>query len=525
MREQPRLARAGRAMAVATLISKITGFLRTLTLVAALGLGSHLFDAYTAANTLPNSIYDLVLGGALTSILVPLLIRHSDEMYAQRLLSLVVYGLGVTVVVTMLFAPQIVDLCVSDFTADQRRTAIILTRFFLPQILFYGAGATVAAVLSARDRQAAPMWAPVANNLVVIATAAAYLAIGGTERLEALTTAQTWLLGAGTSAGVAVQLLVLCLATRGTGFRMRLRADPRGVGVRRIAAMASWTLVSVVAAQAALIVVNRLTSGAGPGALGVHANAYTLFQLPYAIVTASIITGVLPRLSRAAAESDLSQVTAELSQSLRLSSVVLLPVAAALVVLGPQVTTVLFAHGNADPSAAALAGSVLAVYGLALVPFCGYQIMLRGFYALQDTRTPAMISLLVTATTVAGAVVSARLAPGPQTVVGIAAGYAVAQVVGFVAAALVLRRRIGRVDGHRLLRAHGRMLVAAVAAGGATAAVAHLTGGVAGAGWAGALLVVAAGGSCGALCYALATRSLRVIELRVLIGALRYGGA
>ncbi len=512
-------------MAVATLVSRITGFLRTLTLVAALGLGSHLFDAYTVANTLPNSIYDLVLGGALTSVLVPLLVRHADELYAQRLLSLVVYGLGLTVVITMLFAPQLVDLCTSDFGAEQRRVTIALTRFFLPQILFYGAGATVAAVLSTRGRQAAPMWAPVANNLVVIATAGAYLMVGGTEQLEALTPARMWLLGAGTSAGVAVQLLVLSLSTRGTGFRMWLRADPRGVGVRKIAAMAGWTLLSVVAAQAALVVGNRLASAAGTGAIGVYANAYTLFQLPYAVVTVTIITGVLPRLSLAATRRDLPQVTAELSQSLRLSSVVLLPVAAALVVLGPQVTTVLFAHGNAAPSAAALTGSVLAAYGVALVPFCGYQIMLRGFYALRDTRTPAVISVLVAVIATTGAVVAAHLMPGPRMVVGMAIGYAAAYVAGFLVAAAVLRRRIGRVDGHRLLRSHGRMLAAALLAGGVTSVVAHLTGDIATGGWTGSLVVVAVAGSCGALLYALAAHVLRITEFRVLIGALRYGGA
>ncbi|MFC3979756.1 murein biosynthesis integral membrane protein MurJ [Streptosporangium jomthongense] len=515
------LARAGRAMAVGTFVSRVTGFLRTLALVAALGLGKGLFDIYTVANTLPNSIYDLVLGGALTSVLVPLLVRYPDELYAQRLLSLVVYGLGATVVVTTLFAPQIVDLCAGDLGADQRRVAIVLTRFFLPQVLFYGVGTTLAAVLSARGRQAVPMWAPVANNLVVVATTAAYLAIGGTGSLERLTVAQTWLLGVGTTAGVAVQALVLCLATRGTGFRIRLRADPRGVGVRRIAAMAGWTLLSVAAAQVAIVVVNRLALASGEGALGAYANAYTLFQLPYAVVTVSIVTGVLPGLSRAAARRDLSLVTAELSRCLRLSGVVLLPVAAFLVVLGPYLATALFAHGNATPSAAALTGSVLAAYGLALVPFCGYQVLLRGFYAMQDTRTPAMIGLLVTATTIGGAVVSAWLVPGPRMVVGAAVGYALANCAGFLVAAAVLRGRLGRVDGHRLLRAHGRMLPAALVAGGAAAVVARLTGQVTGPGWAGSLAVVLAAGACGGLLYGLAAWALRVSELRTLVSALR----
>jgi putative peptidoglycan lipid II flippase len=399
MTEQPRLMQTGRAMVVATVVSRVTGFVRTLALVAALGLGTRLLDAYTAANVTPNTIYELVLGGALASVLVPLLIRTATDdsvdgdLFAQRLLSLVVYGLAVVVMVTIIAAPFIIDLYVPGFRPAQRHLAIVFTRFFMPQILFYGVSATLAAVLNARGRFVSPMWAPVANNLVVIATALVFLLIGGTGKLESLTQGQMLLLSIGTSAGVAAQMVVLALAGRRAGFRLRLRADPRGIGVRRIAAMAGWTLASVAAAQAVFIVVTRIASQAGSGAVSVYSNAYTLFQLPYAVIAVTVITGVLPRMSRAAADHDLAQVTADLSQSLRLTGVVLVPVAAVLIVLGPRLTTVLFDHGNASPAAAHLTGSVLAAYGLALVPFAGYQIMLRVFYALGETRTPALLSI------------------------------------------------------------------------------------------------------------------------------------
>ncbi len=519
--EQPRLAKAGRAMALATLVSRITGFGRTLALVAALGLGSRLLDAHTVANTLPNSIYDLVLGGALAGVLVPLLVRHGDEMFAQRLLSLIVYCLGITIAVTMLFAPQIVDLCAPGFTPDQRQLAITFTRFFLPQILFYGAGTALAAVLNARGRMASPMWAPVANNLVVIATAVAYLAIGGGHRVEELTSAQTLLLSVGTTAGVAAQMLLLAFAGRRAGFRPRLRADVRGIGLRRIRGMAGWTFVSVIAGQAALLFVNRLASTAGAGAVSVYANAYTLFQLPYAIITVSLITGVLPRMSRAAARRDLSQVTAELSQSLRLSGVALLPIAALLIVLGPYITTVLFAHGNATPSAVGLTGSVLSVYGLALVPFCGYQIMIRGFYALQDTRTPALIGVLVSAVTAISAWAAAAIVPGPGMLVALAAGYALAGTVGLLTAAIVLRSRLGRVDGHRLLSTHTRTAIAAAGTGFTAIAVTHALVPAIGTGWSGSLVILLAAGAAGCALYPLAGRLLRITELRVLLSALR----
>ncbi|WP_245646757.1 murein biosynthesis integral membrane protein MurJ [Microtetraspora niveoalba] len=518
---QPRLAKAGRAMALATLVSRVTGFGRTLALVAALGLGSRLLDAHTAANTLPNSIYDLVLGGALAGVLVPLLVRHDDEAFAQRLLSLIVYALAAAVVVTMVFAPQIVDLCAPGFTPEQRRLTITFTRFFLPQVLFYGVGTALAAVLNTRGRMAAPMWAPVANNLVVIATAVAYLAIGGGHRMEELTRAQTLLLSVGTTAGVAVQMLLLMSAGRRAGFRPRLRGDLRGVGLRRLVGMAGWAVVAVVASQAALLVANRLASTAGAGAVGVYANAYTLFQLPYAIITVSLITGVLPRMSRAAARRDLAQVTAELSQSLRLSGVALLPVAALLIALGPHITAVLFAHGNASPSAVALTGSVLSAYGLALVPFCGYQILIRGFYALGDTRTPALIGVLVSAVTAVAAWAASALVPGPAVLVGLAAGYAMASTVGLVVAALVLRARLGRVDGHRLLSTHTRTAIAAVGTGVAALAVTRTVSPAIGAGWSGSLVVLLAAGAVAAVLYPVAGRLLRITELRVLFSALR----
>ncbi|MEV7803003.1 murein biosynthesis integral membrane protein MurJ [Microbispora sp. NPDC088329] len=527
MADRQSFLRAGRAMAAATLVSRITGFLRTLALVAALGLGTRLLDAYSAANVTPNSIYELVMGGAAASVLVPLLVRSAADddidadLFAQRLLSLVLYGLSAVVMVTIVAAPLIVNLTVPGFSLAQRELAVDFTRIFLPQILFYGISATLASILNARGRFAAPMWAPVANNLVVIATAGTFLLVGGTGRMETLTQGQMLLLSIGTSAGVGAQMAVLAVVTRRAGVPLRLRANPRGIAVRRIAAMAGWTVASVTAAQIALIVVNRLASQAGPGAVSVFSNAYTLFQLPYAVIAVTVITGMLPRMSRAASERDLSQVTADLSQSLRLTGVVLLPAAAALVVLGPHLTTLLFAHGNASPGAAHLTGVVLAAYGLALVPFAGYQIMLRVYYALGDTRTPALISVAVSAALLVSSLAAARLHPGTDMVIALAGCTAIAYALGFVITAQLLRRRIGRIDGHRLLGSHSRMLAAAVVAGLTAAIVASGLGRAVGAGPGGSLAVVCAATAVGACLYALIARLLRISELTSLTAGLR----
>ncbi|WP_081937960.1 murein biosynthesis integral membrane protein MurJ [Streptosporangium roseum] len=533
MTEQPRLIRTGRTIALATLTSRVTGFLRTLALAAALGLGTRLLDAYTVANMTPNTIYELVLGGALAGVMVPMLIRAAAEpgvdnvLHAQRLLSTIVYVLGGTVVLTVAAAPWIVDLHAPGFSPEQRDLAILLTRYFLPQILLYGLGAGMAAILNARGDLSTPMWAPVANNIVVIATALGYILLGGGGELSALTPGQSLLLSLGTTAGVAVQMLVLAAALRRSGFPLRLRLDPRGIGLRRTARMAGWTLLYVIAAQAVFTVGTRLASGAGPGPVAVYQNAYTLFQLPYAVIAVSVITGVLPRMSAAASGRDLAGITADLSRGLRLTAVVLMPVAAALIVLGPQITTLLFAHGNASAGAARLTGSVLAAFGFALVPFAGYQIMLRVFFALQDTRTPALIHVGVAVVAIASSITLSRTLPARDLLVGLAACYAAAHAVGFVAAGAVLRHRLGRIDGHRLLRSHARMLAASLAAGGAGALVAHALrhGGMAGAGWTGSLVTVLAVSAVGAGLYALIAHLLRVPELRTLVSALRPGPA
>ncbi|GAA4629190.1 hypothetical protein GCM10023196_048900 [Actinoallomurus vinaceus] len=521
--EQPRLMRAGQAMAIATMVSRATGFVRTLALVMALGLGTRLLDVYTIANVTPNVIYELVLGGALASVVVPLLVRAAaddgdGDLFAQRLLSLVVYGLAAVVMATIVAAPYIVDFYAPGFNAAQRHVAIVFTRYFMPQILFYGVSATLAAVLNARNRFASPMWAPVANNLIVIATALAFLLLGGDGRLDSLTQEQTLLLSIGTSAGVAAQMVILAVASRGAGFPLRLRADLRGIGVRRIAAMAGWTLLSVVAAQASFTLVTRLTSKAGPGAVSVYTNAYTLFQLPYAVIAVTVITGILPRMSRAAAENRLTDVISDLSRSLRLTAAMLAPVAAGLIVLGPRLTTLLFDHGNASPAAARLTGSVLAAYGLALVPFAGYQIALRVFYALGDTRTPALASVGVSMGFAATSTVAARFFHGPDLVIALAACNTLTYAAGFALTVHVLRRKIGRIDGHRILNTLTRILAAASVAGVAAAVTVHA---LAPAGTAGSLLAIVTVSAMLAGLFTLGARVLRISELNALTAALR----
>ena len=202
-------------MAFGTLLSRATGFVRTVAIVAALGVNP-VSDAYNLANTTPNILYDLLLGGVLSSVIVPVLVRVSrdeedgGEAFASSLLTLVVLGLGAAVLVGLVAAPLIIDLY-SGADASTRSLAVTFLRIFLPQVVFYGLGATIGAILNVRGRFGPPMITPVLNNLVVIAAACLFIFMPGPQppTTTGITHAQILVIGGGTTLGVVVRTLVL----------------------------------------------------------------------------------------------------------------------------------------------------------------------------------------------------------------------------------------------------------------------------------------------------------------------------
>ncbi|TMQ84306.1 murein biosynthesis integral membrane protein MurJ [Actinomadura soli] len=528
------ILRSGAIMAVGTLASRITGFLRTAVIVAALGTGL-LANAYNTANTIPNQIYDLLLGGILTSVVVPLLVRAKErdraygERYEQRVFTLAVIGLGVLTVVSVLCAPLFIDVLAGSYTGDQRRVAILFAQFFLPQIFFYGVGAFAGAILNTRGSFGAPMWAPVLNNLVVIAVGGAFLAVT-TGRVDptTITDGQLMLLSIGTTGGIVLQTLALWPSLRRVGFRWRPRLDFQHGEIGEVARMAGWTLLYVVAAQAGFAVVTALANRAGNLAveegLGEgygytpYFNAYQLFQLPYAIVGVSVITALLPRMSRFAAEGKTADVRAAFSSGLRLSSVIIMPAAALMLVLGPEITTVLFAHGNTSADDALVIARVMQMFAIALVPFSTYQLMLRVFYAHGDTRTPALIGVVSVTSNIIMAFTAYNALGVKWIVVGIAGGFAVTNTVGALTCWLVLRHKLGGIDGRRIVGGHLKLLVAIwplVGFAYATHTVADAVGDT------GtlfpALVTLAVGSAGGGLLYLVFAKLMRVDEVQAVI--------
>ncbi|MGN6606996.1 MAG: murein biosynthesis integral membrane protein MurJ [Jatrophihabitans sp.] len=515
-----------RAMAVASLISRVTGFLRSSLLVAAIGLFG-VGDAYNVANNLPNMVYELLLGGVLSSVLVPVLVRAQEAdddggiAYTQRLLSIATAALGVMTLLAVVAAP----LFAAGFVDDpaQRSLTSIWATLLLPEIFFYGVGAMLMAVLNIRHSYAAGAWSPVLNNVVMIVTLGVFWILPGPTTLTpgSMTNAQVLVLGVGTTLGIALQAIVLVPALRRTGFdwQWRFRARPNEVGRLQAAAkLAGWVLVYVVASQIGVTVIAKV--GAAHKAFTIFTNADLLIQMPYGILVVSLLTALMPRMSRAAARDDHAAVVDDFGLAARLSAVALLPVTALLCVLGPSIGVTLFGYGQTSVEGGRLMGTALAASAFGLFPFAIVMLQLRVFYARHDGRTPTMINIAMVGTKVLLVLVGAHLVSGPAHIgetltVATSASY----VVGAVAGHVLLTRQLGSLRLGPVLRTVARTGVAALL--GALAALAVLAGAesLLGRGHAGALVALVLGGTLGLAVFVVAAHRLRVDEIRTGVAA------
>lgn len=502
-----------------TLASRATGFVRTLVIAAA--IGTTVGDAYNAANTIPNIVYELLLGGVLTSVVVPLMVaaarRDGDngEAYAQRLLTLVVVVLGATSAVAVALAPGIIHLYIDPAKASETRYAITFARFFLPQIFFYGVGALLGAVLNVRGSFARPMWAPVVNNVVLIVTGALFIAVTRTAAIKAgvLGTGQEVLLAAGTTVGIIAQTVVLLPALRRVRFRPRLRWDLRRVGLAHAGRLAGWVFVYVLANQVAYLFIARLALRGGTFDYSAYTYAFILVLLPHSVVAVSVITALLPQMSRNAVEGRLEAVADDLSGGIKLSSVVLVPAALGAIALGPLIGAVLFGYHALSASNGRLVGAVLAAYAVSLVPFSAFQLQLRAFYALHDTRTPALINVALATLNILADIALLAVLPTRDRVIGLALGYSLSYIVGFAWFNMLLRRRLGSPRRAQVTRTLVRLNVAGALAAAVAYAVAQAVTSLAGRGTSGSLISLLAGAAVGLPVYLGLVLRMRVPEV------------
>ena len=441
------------SMAGGTAVSRATGLLRVLVLAWVLGF-TPLSDAFNLANTVPNMLFDLVLGGILSATFIPVFVERlalDGERRAWRSISSVVSAALLLLLLATVAAWVAAPWIIQGFTflhhgttsasrlalEQQRHVATSFLRWFVPQIFFYGVIGISTALLNIRSKFAAGSWAPVANNLVCIAVLIWFRLVDAHPSITTISAHSHLLwLGLGTTAGVAVQFLLMApaLATSDLG-RVRFRFDLADPAVKAVGRLGAWTLGVVLTNQASLYVVLALafaTGGNGP--VSAYTYGWSFMQMPYAVVVVSVLGVLTPQLSALATAKDFPGLTRRLQHGLRQSLVIILPCTVVLVVLAQPVAGILLNHGHAQTSL--LAGTVLALLAVGLPGFTIFQLCVRGLQSLQGARDVFLLYVLENALTVALCFILGR-----HSMKGLTASVSLAYAISAVVALAVLARR------------------------------------------------------------------------------------
>jgi putative peptidoglycan lipid II flippase len=513
-------------MALGTIASRGSGLLRQVILAIAIGQLA-VANAYTFANNLPNMVYELLLGGVLSSVVVPLLVKAEKTdadggiAFTQRLLTMTVAVFSAITLLAVLAAPALTWIVVSGKDSASATQAGLTTDFaylLLFEIVFYALAAVFGAILNSKGKFAAPAWAPMLNNGIVILTAVVFWLLPGHAKLDAttITTAQILVLGIGTTLGIVVQALSLWIPLRRLGFRWKWRWDWRGTGLGETKRLAGWLVLYVALSQLGLLAVLKVAFDVGDRgpSVAIYNNAYLLFMLPHGIVAVSVITALLPRMSRSAVEQRFRSVADDLSLGTRLSATVLVPAAAIMIFLGGSLGVVLFGYGQTSQSQAETIGEVFSFAGIGLLPFAVSQLQTFVFYSMRDTKTPTMINLAAVVVRVAGAGF-VGLTVDPARVLG---GLMVVNALSYTTAAVLggwlLNRRLGTIHLSNTLSTVARVAIASIPALFVVLGVRLAIDAFAGTGRIGGIISLVIGIALGTVVYLATALLLRVREIQ-----------
>ncbi|NSC22714.1 murein biosynthesis integral membrane protein MurJ [Streptomyces albus subsp. chlorinus] len=532
------LLKSSAIMAAGTMVSRLTGFIKSALIVAALGGVGLLGDSYQLAITLPTMIYILTVGGGLNSVFVPQLVRamkeddDGGEAFANRLLTLVTVILGGLAVLAVFAAPLLVRVMSYPIASNPQAdsVAVAFVRYCVPSIFFMGIHVVMGQILNARGRFGAMMWTPVLNNIVIIAGIGMFIAVYGFSGDSHLTVSTipdegVRLLGVSTLLGLVVQALAMIPYLRAVGFRIRPRFDWRGHGLGKSARLAKWTTLFVLANQAGVLVVSNLSTavaakGGDSGSYLAYSNAQLIWSMPQSIITVSVMAALLPRLSRSAADGDTGAVRDDISQGLRNSAVAIVPIAFGFVALGIPMCTLIY--GSSGIGSARSVGYMLMAFGVGLIPYSVQYVVLRAFYAYEDTRTPFFNTVIVAAVNAAACAACYLVLPTEWAVVGMAASYGLAYIIGVGVAWRRLRNRLGGdLDGRHVVRTYTRLAGASIPATLASGAAAWGITRVLGSGIAGSLAALLGGGIVLAVVFVLAAKRMRIAEMTAMLGMVR----
>ncbi|MFN2594687.1 MAG: murein biosynthesis integral membrane protein MurJ [Actinomycetota bacterium] len=469
--DEPSLPRAAAWMTAGTLLSRMTGLLRFAAIAYGIGIAeTRLTDSYNLANSVPNIIYETVLGGVLTSVFVPvfveLLEREGREKAWEVMSGIVNFSMVVLTAISAIgvaAAPLIAKFYASRLggseAALQEHVITFLVRLFIPQIIFYGLYFILAGILNSHRRFVAPAFTPALNNIAVISVFVAFRAAYGTVGLEGISRGQLFLIGAGTTLGVVLAAVSLLPFLRGVA-KYRPTLDVSHPSVRKLLRLSVFSIGLIVTNQIGFLVLQYL-SNAEKGAFSAYLVAFTFFLLPQGLFGVSINTALLPDMSAHALNERWEAFRERVSTGVRALIFLVLPTAVGYVLLAPSIVRVLLEHGVMQAHSTHLVSVILQILSLSLVPFTLFQFFLRGFYAMQDTRTPFIVNSI----SVIVAITINVFAFHFYAVQGLAAGNAIAYTTASIILGTALARVAHGFDLPRMIESAIRIAVASAVMG------------------------------------------------------------
>ena len=469
------IMRASALMASGTMVSRVLGLAKAMLLAYAIGsVKSPSADAFANGNLLPNTLYMVLLGGMLNAVLVPQIVKASHSKdggagYINKLLTLVSAALFVITVLAMLVAPWIVWLTAVEWPPAQLALATAFAYWCLPQIVFYGLYTVLGEVLNAKSVFGPFTWAPVLNNIIGIAGIVVFIVMFGADP-EGSRTVFEWnaasisVLAGSATLGVIAQALILFVAWKKAGVRYRPDFKWKGMGLGRTAKIAGWSLATIGVMQLGGLITNNIVaigSGDGPSTSAMQ-NVWLIFMMPHSVIAVSLATAYFTRLSEWGQSARMEEFVDDFSASARQIGLVMVFAAAAIFAAAPFVARII--NFGATQLQVDQFAQALQAYIVSLAAYSFLFVVQRAFYALSDTRTPFVFTTIQMLIVIALSFTLPFVVDRAHIGMGFALVWSFATIVQAVLATLLLRRKIGHIDGNRILRSIVKFVIAALPA-------------------------------------------------------------
>lgn len=453
---------AGLLMA-STILSRVLGYVRDIIISSAYGQGQ-MTDAYLAAFSIPDFLYSLLVGGAISAAFIPVFSSYiatdrEDEGWkvASTIFNIVVPVFLLGIVIAAVLAPYIVEnLLVPGFEPEYIDLTVTMTRIMLAQAFFMALNGICMGILNSHQRFFSTSLASVMYNVMIIVCGLLLRKRFGIIGFSV-----------GVVVGAATQFLIQFAAVRRIGLRYEPGIDPRHPGVRRIFFLMVPVVLSFTMNQLGLFVQQNLSSSMAYGSLTAVRWSQRLMQLPIGIFATTIAMAIFPTLTGQVARREMDLFKSSFSLGLRTIFYITIPSAVGLAVLSEPVVRLLYQQGSFSSGNTALTAYTLSYFCLGLCAYSGVQLMNRMFYALQNTWTPVVTGAATMGLNIAlNYVLVDRFGTG-----GLALSYSLAGIVNLLLLLWLLRRKIGRMDLSRVISSFLKTLGVSLIMGGGALSV------------------------------------------------------